>query len=72
VPSSVIKSFAEKSGHSVSDVEKLWDESKVEAAKKFKEDDSKFWAYVNATTQRKLGLGRKKTSFKQHLETDKS
>lgn len=72
MPSSVIKSFADKAGRSIPEVEKYWDESKSEAAKKFSEDDPKFWAYVNAVTQRKLGLGSKKTSFKQHLKSNKS
>lgn len=68
MPSNVIKSFAEKAKKSVSEVEQLWDETKEEAAKKFKKGSPKFWAYVNKTTQYKLGLALKEQlSFKKFL-----
>lgn len=36
MPSAQLKSFAEKSGKSMADLERYWDEAKVEAKKKFK------------------------------------
>ena len=71
MPSSVVKSFAERSGKTVDEVEKIWNEVKEKAAKKFEKEDKHFWAYVNRTVQFKLGLANKKTSFKEFSEKSK-
>jgi hypothetical protein len=68
MPSSVVKSIAAKSGKSVETVEKIWNETKEEAEKKFKKKDSHFWAYVNSVTHRKCGINEDQLSFKSYLE----
>lgn len=65
MPSPVVKSFAEKSGKSVQTVEKYWDEAKMSAREKFKNESPSFWAYVNTVVQKRLGLKETKLSFKQ-------
>jgi len=60
MPSNIIKSFAEKSGKSIFEVEKLWQETKEEARKKFQKIDHQYWAYVTATVRIKLGLNEAK------------
>ena len=72
MPNNVIKSFAERSGKTEEEVEKIWDETKTKAKRKFDSEDKHFWAYVNRTVQFKLGLASKKTSFKDHLEKKES
>ncbi len=64
MPSPLIKSYSERSGKSVSEIEKIWDEAKVTAHEKFKNEDSHFWAYVNAVVRKQLGL---KSKLKEHL-----
>ena len=56
MPSNVVKSFSERSGKSVAEVEQLWHEAKKDAAKKFPSIDSHYWAYVTAEVRNKLGL----------------
>ena len=72
MPNNTIKSFADRSGKSVEEVEKLWDEVKKKASSKFDSEDKHFWAYVSRTVQFKLGLASKKTSFKEFSEKEKS
>ena len=60
MPTATMKKYAEQSGKSVEEVEQIWEESKKEADKKFKKRDSHYWAYVNATTKKKLGLDKQK------------
>lgn len=67
----VIKSFAERSGKTESEVEDVWDSVKKTASKKFEKEGAEFWAYVNKTVQFKLGLAHKKMSFKDSQEKDK-
>ena len=62
MPSAVIKSFAKKSGKSEAEVEKLWKETKQEVKDKFKYKTPAFWAYVNDTIQKKLGIKESKDS----------
>lgn len=71
MPSKLIKSFADRSGKSVEEVEEIWDNVKKKAKSKFDKEDGEFWAYVSKTAQFKLGLAHKKMSFKDHLEKDK-
>ena len=56
MPTSVMKSFADKAGVPVDQVEGYWEWAKEEASKKFKKRGAPFWAYVSALTQRRLGL----------------
>lgn len=56
MPNAVVKSFAEKAGKSVSAVEDIWNETKASASKKFPKKGPHFWAYVNKTVQKKLGI----------------
>ena len=71
MPNKTIKSFAERSGKTETEVEEIWDAVKAKASKKFDKEDGQFWAYVNRTVQFKLGLANKKTSFKDYVEKDK-
>lgn len=64
MPNATVKSYAEKSGKSVAQVEKIWEDSKKEADKKFKTHNSEYWAYVNATVKKKLGLDKKPSAKK--------
>ena len=63
MPSSVVKSYAEKSGKSIDEVEKIWSDLKAEADGKFPEKNSEYWSYVSGGTRRALGL--KKEDFKK-------
>jgi hypothetical protein len=71
MPVPMLKTFAEKSGKSVSEVESIWDEAKSAARKKFKKEDGHFWAYVNATVQKQLGLKEENLSFRSFITIDK-
>lgn len=71
MPNSTIKAFAQKSGKSQAEVEKIWKETEAETEKggTFTKNDPRFWASVNTTVQHKLGIkeGTEKTSFKSFL-----
>ena len=69
MPSNVVKSYAEKSGKSESEVDAIWNEVKKQAKEKFKEEDSHFWAYVNAVTKKKCGI-KEGISFKEYILFD--
>ena len=57
MPSAQLKSFAEKSGKSMKDLERYWDEAKVEAKKKYGSKKNKsFWPYVVGIVERRAGL----------------
>ena len=71
MPSQVVKSFAEKSGKSESEVEKIWKETEQETKDKFKYKTSAFWAYVNKTVQHKLGLAKESLTFKGYVLLEK-
>ena len=69
MPSGVVKSIAKTTGKTVAEVEKIWDESKAEAAKKFPKKDGHYWAYVTTVVKRKCGISEDiKFSFKNYLE----
>lgn len=71
MPVAMIASIAQKSGKSKAEVEKLWNETKAQAKKKFKTEDEHYWAYVNTVTQRKSGI-KESLTFKDYLlETSK-
>lgn len=71
MPNKTIKSLADRSGKSETEVEEIWDAVKSKASKKFEKENDEFWAYVNRTVQFKLGLANKKTSFKEFASKDK-
>lgn len=57
MPSPQMKSFAEKSGHSMADIERYWGEAKKESKKKFGSKKNKsFWPYVVGIVERRAGL----------------
>ena len=52
MPNKNIESYAERSGKSVKEVEKIWDDTVKQAKQKFPEpewESDEFYAYVNAT-----------------------
>lgn len=55
-PAALVQSFAKRSGKSVAEVEKLWDEVKAAAKKKFKEDSPRFYQYITGTLKKVLKL----------------
>lgn len=61
MPSNVVKSFAERSGKTIDEVEAVWKESKAQAdhSEQFHEKDSHYWSYVVSVTESKLGLKKK-------------
>lgn len=57
MPSAQMKSFAEKSGRSMADIERYWGEAKKESKKKFGSKKHKsFWPYVVGIVERRAGL----------------
>jgi len=65
MPVPMLKSLAKKSGKSLADAEKYWDEAKQFASEKFKKKDDRYWAYVAGITKRRLGLNE--STFKTFL-----
>lgn len=66
MPNAMIKSYAKKTGKSADAVEKLWNQAKAEAHSKFGVEDGHFWAYVNATVRKMLGM-KEHYTLKKHL-----
>jgi hypothetical protein len=64
MPNGTVKSIASKSGKTVAAVEKIWDEVKAEAKKKFGKEDGHFWSYVNSVTHKKCGLTESTLTFR--------
>lgn len=57
MPSAQLKSFAKKSGKSMADLERYWDEAKKESKEKFGSKKAKgFWPYVVGIVERRAGL----------------
>ena len=77
MPSSLLKSFADRSGKSLSEVERLWKETKDELLKDMNDTDPAFWAQVNLITQRKLGIKEEQNLeiftkiLQEHLDVQK-
>ena len=65
MPSSVVKSYAKKSGKTEKQVEKIWDDCKAKADKlyKGKPKDGKYWGFVNNCTKKKLGIATEEVSI---------
>jgi hypothetical protein len=55
MPSFLVKAFAKKYNRSVEEVERIWKETAREASKKLSTKSDLFYAYVNATVNKKLG-----------------
>lgn len=73
MPSAQMKSFADKSGHSMADIERYWDEAKKESKKKFgSKKDKSFWPYVVGIVERRAGLRKvhESISFKDFLDLE--
>lgn len=56
MPTPQLKSFAEKSGKPLEEVEKYWEEAKDQAESKFKHGTARFWAYVSGIVKKRCGL----------------
>lgn len=65
MPSNMVKRYAEQSGKSVEQVEKIWTACKKQAKHVSKTEDEHYWAYVNLCTRTKLGLDKKKKQVKK-------
>ena len=68
MPSNVVKSFADKTGKSVAEVEALWDKAKKSAADEGQADN---YAYITGTLKKMLGISERVT-LDQLLNSDKS
>jgi hypothetical protein len=66
MPVPMLKSLAKKSGKSLSDAEKYWEEAKTSALKKFNKKDNRYWAYVAGIVKQRMGLSES-ISFKEFL-----
>jgi len=73
MPSPQLKSFAEKSGKSMKDLERYWDEAKIESKKKFGSKKKKgYWPYVVGIVERRAGLRKvhESISFRDFLDLE--
>ena len=66
MPANIVKSFSQKTGKSVQEVEKLWDKAKAIAAD---EGESENYAYITAILKKMLKLNE---SYRDLLETLKT
>ena len=65
MPNALVKSFADKTGKSVSDVEKAWEEVVAGLKDSGKsEEDKNFYAIVVSVLKKKLHINEAFTSFK--------
>lgn len=63
MPSNIVKSFAEKTGKSVAEVEDLWNQAKTSAKEQGEGDN---FAYITGILKKMLKLNE---SFRDYLET---
>lgn len=58
MPSNVVKSFAQKTGKSEAEVDKLWNQAKAEADKKddLEKDSDRYYAYVTGILKKMLSI----------------
>lgn len=56
MPSSLVKSFADKTGKSIDQVEKIWKDSKSELMKDKATSDPSFFPVLTSIVKRKLGI----------------
>ena len=66
MPADLVKSFAEKTGKSVQEVEKLWDTAKELADKAGHKED---YAYITGILKKMLKLDESVKSFREYLAT---
>lgn len=73
MPATVIRSFAKQSGKTEKEVDKIWNDTKEEVKKKFKNESPAFWAYVNKSVQYKLGIAEDlKITFRDFLMSNET
>jgi hypothetical protein len=60
----MLHKLAQESGKSFAEVEKLWEDSKALAAKKFKEGSPQFYPYLVGIVKRRLGLGKEESTVR--------
>ena len=71
MPAQQLKSFAEKSGKSLKEVEKLWEQAKAIAKKEYADaKDDKFYAIVTGILKNSLGL--KEETFLDMVDSEMS
>ena len=64
MPAAVLKSFAKKSGKSIEELERFWNEAKKAATEKGLEKDSpQFFAFVTAIVKKRAGLNESLEEF---------
>lgn len=64
MPNNVVKSYAEKSGKTVAEVEALWKEVEQGCEGKFDKKDDSYYAHVNSIVKKRLKLKEHKLTFK--------
>lgn len=70
MPNNVVKSLADKSGKSASEVEDKWEEAKKIAHEEYpdlSEDDDKFWKIVTGITKKMLGIKEEKENIRRKI-----
>lgn len=70
MPSNIVKSFAEKTGKSEAEVEKLWSEAKSAAEKQYPEvekDSDRYYSIVTGILKNMLGI---KESFSDIVDSE--
>lgn len=70
MPTAVLKSYAEQSGKTLEEVEKVWASCKAQADSKFSKKDEHYWAYVNSCTKRKLNITSKVSNSKESKKAE--
>jgi len=68
MPAAQLKSYAQKAHKSLKHVEAIWDAAKKAADKAIGKKGPRYWAYVNATTRKRLGLVTESTTFKEYVD----
>lgn len=63
MPANIVKSFADKSGKSIQEVEKLWNKAKAVAADEGQKEN---YAFITGILKKMLGLNESET-FKEFL-----
>ena len=69
MPANIIVSFAQKTGKSEAEVEKLWNQAKAEADKNdnLEKDSDRYYAYVTGILKKMLSIDE----YKEKYESDK-
>ena len=67
MPAPLMKKYAKETNKTVSEIEKIWDEAKSNADKAIGKKGSSYWAYVNGTVRKRLGL-KESLTFKEYVE----